>query len=123
MEYGFYHPEQGYWQAISEVPQEILDSYPEGTISVPLRPDANHQWKNGAWVYVAPEPLSDTELAEQARFTRDRLLAESDWSQLADAQAAMGSAKALEWGAYRQALRDVPQQLGFPSTIEWPVKP
>lgn len=28
-----------------------------------------------------------------------------------------------EWVAYRQALRDVPQQPGFPENITWPVKP
>jgi hypothetical protein len=27
------------------------------------------------------------------------------------------------WKTYRQALRDVPAQSGFPTTINWPVKP
>jgi len=28
-----------------------------------------------------------------------------------------------EWADYRQALRDVPQQIGFPGDIVWPSKP
>ena len=27
------------------------------------------------------------------------------------------------WADYRQALRDIPQQSGFPGDIDWPVKP
>ena len=28
-----------------------------------------------------------------------------------------------DWRTYRQALRDIPAQAGFPTTINWPVKP
>jgi len=73
--------------------------------------------------YVPPPAPTPEELAAQVRAERDRLLAESDWTQLADARAAMGEAKAAEWDAYRQALRDVPQQEGFPTDVAWPVKP
>ncbi len=55
-EFGFYHPDRGYWQTLSEPSQAELDTHPVGTISVPLRPDANHVWQNGAWVFVQPEP-------------------------------------------------------------------
>lgn len=54
MERGFYHPGRGYWQTNSEPTQEILASYPEGTIEVPLKPDADHDWQDGEWVYVPP---------------------------------------------------------------------
>ncbi|MBD8687065.1 MULTISPECIES: hypothetical protein [unclassified Rhizobium] len=30
-EYGFYHPDRGYWQTTNQPPKDILDSYPEGT--------------------------------------------------------------------------------------------
>ena len=56
--------------------------------------------------------------AEQVRNERDRLLAASDWTQIADAPVV-----SLEWQSYRQALRDVPQQSGFPDSVEWPVAP
>lgn len=52
------------------------------------------------------------------RQRRDRLLAASDWTQVADAPV-----DAAAWATYRQALRDVPQQEGFPDNIEWPEMP
>lgn len=52
------------------------------------------------------------------RHRRDTLLAQSDWTQVADAPVDAGA-----WAAYRQALRDLPGQPGFPETINWPVRP
>lgn len=56
--------------------------------------------------------------AEDARAQRDGLLAASDWTQLPDAPV-----DATAWAAYRQALRDISQQPGFPDAIKWPSKP
>lgn len=56
--------------------------------------------------------------AKEARGQRNDLLQESDYSQLPDS-----SVDAAVWATYRQALRDVPQQDGFPDTINWPTKP
>jgi len=58
------------------------------------------------------------ELAANIRAERDRLLAASDWTQVADAPVDQAA-----WAAYRQALRDIPQQEGFPHNVAWPVKP
>lgn len=52
------------------------------------------------------------------RAARNALLAACDWTQLPDAQADQTA-----WAAYRQALRDVPQQPGFPLSVVWPVQP
>jgi len=54
-----------------------------------------------------------------ARLQRDQLLAATDWTQAKDIPDAVSS----KYAAYRQALRDVPQQSGFPENIVWPVKP
>ncbi len=61
MDYGFYHPDRGYWQTIGEPPVDILAGYPEGTVQVPLKPGANHDWNGTEWVYVEPPALSDEE--------------------------------------------------------------
>ncbi|MBI9078294.1 MAG: phage tail assembly chaperone [Pseudodesulfovibrio sp.] len=53
------------------------------------------------------------------RAERDRLLAGCDWTQLADCP--LDEAGKTAWGEYRQGLRDVPQQAGFPGGVEWPV--
>ena len=56
--------------------------------------------------------------AEEVRKERDRLLAESDWTQVPDAPVNQAA-----WATYRQALRDVPEQAGFPEDINWPQIP
>jgi hypothetical protein len=63
----------------------------------------------------------DARNAQQAasvRAERNRRLAACDWTQLADAPV-----DDLAWAVYRQKLRDLPNQAGFPLTIIWPVQP
>ncbi len=59
----------------------------------------------------------DANAAKKNRLTRNNLLAETDWIGLSDVT--MSS----DWATYRQALRDVPSQSGFPHDITWPEKP
>lgn len=70
MEYGFYHPERGYWQAIDGDAETLLSAYPDGTVQVPLKPGANHEWQDGAWVYVPP-PLEGIKAGLKARLDID----------------------------------------------------
>jgi len=56
--------------------------------------------------------------AEDARSKRNTLLTASDWTQVADAPVDQAA-----WATYRQALRDITAQAGFPETIDWPVAP
>ena len=55
--------------------------------------------------------------ADEARAARNEMLKESDWMAVTDRTMA-----GLE-AAYRQALRDVPAQSGFPTNVTWPVEP
>jgi hypothetical protein len=77
-------------------------------------------WKMLDGVFVNPNPteLNNEILAQDARAKRNRLLNDCDWVGLSDAPAGN-----LAWVTYRQALRDIPQQAGFPANIDWPVKP
>jgi len=59
--------------------------------------------------------------AKEARDKRDRLLTESDWVTIRATDT--NNPVPTEWQTYRQALRDVPLQTGFPEEIEWPEKP
>ena len=52
------------------------------------------------------------------RSTRNQKLSDSDWTQIADS-----TADKTAWGTYRQALRDITSQEGFPWEITWPEKP
>jgi hypothetical protein len=60
----------------------------------------------------------DAEQAKSVRTTRDEKLKDSDWSQVADAPV-----DKTVWATYRQALRDVPTQSGFPWEVTWPTQP
>lgn len=68
--------------------------------------------------YVAPPAPSDEEIAAKVRAQRNQLLTASDWTQVADAPVDQAA-----WDTYRQALRDISQQEGFPTDIAWPTKP
>jgi len=50
---------------------------------------------------------------------RDQLLSRSDWTQLSD----VILTNKEEWIAYRQQLRDITAQTGYPLNITWPVEP
>ena len=73
----------------------------------------------GAYGPIAEYAPDVAQLATMARDKRDALLAASDWTQLPDVPAETAEA----WRPYRQALRDVPAQAGFPTSIDWPVSP
>ena len=59
----------------------------------------------------------DTEAAERVRSERDQKLKDTDWMGMSDVT------MSTKWATYRQALRDVPSQAGFPNTITWPDEP
>jgi hypothetical protein len=89
---------------------------PEVPVGQKLRQDAmpaqdsDGNWKLG-WTL---EPLT----TDEARALRDSLLVACDWTQVADAPVDQPA-----WAVYRQALRDVTTQAGFPDAVVWPVKP
>jgi len=59
----------------------------------------------------------DADAADSVRAERETKLKESDWMALSDVT------MTAEWSTYRQALRDVPEQAGFPHTVTWPTEP
>jgi len=63
----------------------------------------------------------DAEAATAARATRDGLIASCDWMAIKAFEG--GTGVSTEWATYRQALRDVTAQAGFPNDITWPEKP
>lgn len=72
-------------------------------------------------VDAIPDALFATLKAVDVRRQRDVLLAACDWTQAADSP--LNSATKSAWASYRTALRNVPQQTGFPATINWPSAP
>ncbi len=74
--------------------------------------------KAGKWFqpYTTEQlPLEDA--SRNVRGQRDAFLQQTDWMALSDNIMSDGMK------AYRQALRDITSQVGFPYNVNWPVKP
>ena len=67
---------------------------------------------------AAYKARKDAEQAASVRNSRTEKLKDSDWTQIADS-----TADKAVWATYRQALRDITAQSGFPWTITWPESP
>lgn len=61
------------------------------------------------------------QMAADVRAKRDALLAASDYTQATDYPSTYAARTA--WAKYRQQLRDVTKQAGFPASVVWPVPP
>jgi len=70
---------------------------------------------------VAYKASKDADQAKSVRQTRDDKLKECDWVVIKNLETNSNIPGA--WEVYRQALRDVPTQSGFPWTITWPDAP
>ncbi|PCK33112.1 tail fiber assembly protein [Pseudoalteromonas piscicida] len=57
----------------------------------------------------------------EIRNIRNRLLVETDWTQVDDAP--ISDSKKTEFKAYRTQLRDLPNQFESPDQVVWPTKP
>jgi len=86
----------------------------KGNIPYTPEEEAEANARDAAW--LAEE--SDRK-ANANREERNNLLAVSDWTQMPD----YSGAEKESWATYRQALRDIPEQEGFPENINWPTEP
>lgn len=76
-----------------------------------------------AWAYVDVVRVEDTgsnEGVSDPRIKRNTLLAACDWTQLPDVPSWVN---VQAWRTYRQKLRDITTQTGFPDRVEWPTPP
>lgn len=91
---------------------------PVGAIEVPSAPEDYRQiWSGEEWL-----PLSGEALASDIRMYRDRLLRETD-IYFAVSDYPISAERKAALSTYRQALRDIPEQEGFPDNVVWPIKP
>lgn len=126
-----YHPKTGAYIGNDEAYPDPLtpDEYlipAHATTIAPAEPGVGKyaKWNGTEWTIEdieEPVPVtpSEPDLALEARAKRNALIADTDWTQLSDVPIANRTA----WATYRQALRDVPQQVGFPIEITWPSAP
>ena len=74
-----------------------------------------------AYTMVDGAPVYDATyaIASSVRQQRNAILASTDWTQARD----IPDETALKWQPYRQALRDLTAQAGFPTNVTWPTEP
>jgi len=84
-----------------------------------------YTFDNGIW-NIVDQTAYDATVVEQTnkksvevREERNQRLKNSDWTQFPDVVLSDKDA----WTTYRQMLRDVPSQAGFPWSVDWPTKP
>lgn len=120
MEQGFFHPDRGYWQTISAPPEEVLSSYPAGTVQVPLQPGDGYVWIGSEWVY-APTPT----LAAQNKAEAERLLTATDWVNQPDVYDPANTPHLTNRNAfiaYRSQVRAIAVN-PVDGNLDWPTEP
>lgn len=73
MEHGFFHPDAGYWQTLTDPSPEARAKYPVGTTEVPLKPGTDFVWSGTSWEPTAPTPAppEQTEALRRAAYARE----------------------------------------------------
>ena len=118
-------PDVGEWQvAVKDGVEQVDGVWQEKWVTQEMFTEYTETDEDGVETAVTVQDQKDAKVAADnaaleatERATRDDLLKATDHYGLSDVP--MTDAMT----AYRQALRDVPQQVGFPQTITWPTKP
>lgn len=71
--------------------------------------------------YNPEDEMSDEQLASRVRMRRDSMISRTDFYVQPDYPSDPEGLEAVK--AYRQALRDIPEQSGFPRNVQWPEMP
>tara|TARA_Y100000015_G_scaffold42884_1_gene51323 strand:+ start:1389 stop:1850 length:462 start_codon:yes stop_codon:yes gene_type:complete len=129
------HPNVSFPKTLSA---EVLNSYNVFEVQPSDQPSADHTknivesnpvLQDGNWVQqwtiqdASAETINDRTTLEASlvRAERGARLEQSDWTQMADSP--LTDEKKAEWATYRQSLRDMTSQSGFPFTVNYPTEP
>lgn len=85
---------------------------------IPFTPEEEAEWDATEAAWAAGE---NDRLAEDIRKKRNDLLSQTDWLAIKGAET--GIPLGGPWASYRQALRDITSQPGFPENVVWPQPP
>lgn len=94
---------------------------PEAAVWCNERSDCSIRQVEGGYQIVENPKPTNAELAENTRIKRDHFLSETDFYLMSDYPS--DSKDLEEIKKYRQALRDIPEQAGFPKDVIWPDLP
>lgn len=100
--------------------QPSIDPLAQKLIELPPVFDGSSWIQQWSVENLSQEEISAMTDAQASAIRNDRnaRLVACDWTQLADAPV-----DGAAWAAYRQNLRDIPSQAGFPWNVIWPVEP
>lgn len=105
-------------QGVVQIGDKWHTNYVLGPIFTDTPATENSPAKTAAENEAEYKAMKDAEQAANVRRTRNEKLKDCDWTQIADS-----TADKPKWATYRQALRDITAQAGFPWTITWPDAP
>jgi len=99
--------------------EDTLYSYYMYKIKVPSRPNLEQtiEQQYFKWLEKAKDETKK-ELSTKIREKRNKLLAETDWTHVTDS--ALSKEEKEKYKVYRQELRDITKQEGFPFDVEFP---
>lgn len=117
----------------NNITQQMLESFNVYPYTRPEVPEVDNLCYNvtdgeflqdgdGNWIlpYIT-SPIPEQQAAFNIRQRRDSMLAETDWLVIRSIETQIPLDSNMQ--AYRQALRDITSQSGFPYSVEWPTKP
>jgi hypothetical protein len=122
---------------INPLPEELTqyEIYPVERVEVPLASDTQHivrelpEFVDGVWrdrlvlKDFTPEEIEQftPNKVAQLKLERSRQLYETDWTQVPDNPLPPADREA--WRVFREELRNLTSQTGFPWNIVWPTPP
>lgn len=122
-----YDPETGrITQTMQGTLANIASTGPYVIVDKLMNYDVDYKVVDGKLVPRDPaELLAEQTAAETVRVRniRNSMLADTDWVELPSASSRLTPEKLTEYLNYRQALRDVTSQEGFPLNVVWPTLP
>ena len=85
--------------------------------AMPAKPDGEHTFN-----YITKTWQQNVQRqSNEIKVLRNALLTASDWTQIPNSP--LSNEEQTAWAVYRQELRDIPAQLGYPYNVVWPVAP
>lgn len=105
-------------QGVEQLDGKWYTKYILGPVFTDRPAQGNEPAQTAAEQQATYETMKDAEQAANIRQQRNQKLKDCDWTQIADS-----TADKPAWATYRQALRDITSQSGFPWTVTWPDAP
>lgn len=106
---------------VVEQPQPVYDAKTQTVVQNAQPVMFGEEWVLG-WTVLPltseQQAAATAQKSASVRMERTQKLKDSDWTQVADAPVDKAA-----WATYRQSLRDITSQAGFPWTVNWPVQP